>query len=102
VPGEHPGGQPQSHAGQACSSRTPRPRRRCTTTKSRPNAPPAANAVLEHPGDRFRGFSVRARNCLKKMNIRSLGDLVKTTEADLLAYKKKLRRRPKIGLEGKK
>jgi DNA-directed RNA polymerase subunit alpha len=32
-------------------------------------------------------LSARARNCLKKMNIRSLGDLLRTTEADLLSYK---------------
>ena len=32
-------------------------------------------------------LSVRARNCLKKMNIRTLGDLVRTTEIDLLGYK---------------
>lgn len=32
-------------------------------------------------------LSARARNCLKKMNIRTLGDLLRTTEADLLAYK---------------
>jgi DNA-directed RNA polymerase subunit alpha len=30
---------------------------------------------------------VRARNCLKKMNIRTLGDLLKITEAELLGYK---------------
>jgi DNA-directed RNA polymerase subunit alpha len=32
-------------------------------------------------------LSVRARNCLKKMNIRTLGDLLHVTEADLLSYK---------------
>ncbi len=32
-------------------------------------------------------LSVRARNCLKKMNIRSLGDLLRTSEAELLSYK---------------
>ncbi|MBL8765326.1 MAG: tetratricopeptide repeat protein [Phycisphaerae bacterium] len=32
-------------------------------------------------------LSVRARTCLKKMNIRTLGDLVRTTEAELLSYK---------------
>ena len=32
-------------------------------------------------------LSVRARNCLKKMNIRILGDLLKVNEADLLSYK---------------
>ncbi len=44
------------------------------------------NAVLDIPVTDFE-LSVRARNCLKKMNIRTLGDLIKTTETDLLAYK---------------
>ncbi|MFP4356132.1 MAG: DNA-directed RNA polymerase subunit alpha C-terminal domain-containing protein [Phycisphaerae bacterium] len=44
------------------------------------------NAVLDIPVTDFE-LSVRARNCLKKMNIRTLGDLIKTTEAELLAYK---------------
>lgn len=32
-------------------------------------------------------LSVRSRNCLKKMNINTLGDLLRITEAELLAYK---------------
>ena len=44
------------------------------------------NALLDTPVSDFE-LSVRARNCLKKMNIRTLGDLVKTTEAGLLSYK---------------
>src|SRR5687768_4506517 len=32
-------------------------------------------------------LSVRSRNCLKKMNIKTLGDLLKTTEQELLGYK---------------
>ena len=44
------------------------------------------NAVLDIPVTEFE-LSVRARNCLKKMNIRTLGDLVRTTEPDLLGYK---------------
>ncbi len=32
-------------------------------------------------------LSVRSRNCLEKMNIRTLGDLVSKDEAELLAYK---------------
>ena len=32
-------------------------------------------------------LSVRSRNCLKKMNIHTLGDLLKTTEQELLGYK---------------
>lgn len=43
-------------------------------------------AVLEIPISDFE-LSVRSRNCLKKMNIRTLGDLLKTTEQELLSYK---------------
>lgn len=32
-------------------------------------------------------LSVRSRNCLKKMNINTLGDLLRITEAELLEYK---------------
>ncbi|MHC4391455.1 MAG: tetratricopeptide repeat protein [Planctomycetota bacterium] len=44
------------------------------------------NAILRIPITDFE-LSVRARNCLNKMNIRSLGDLVIKTEEELLAYK---------------
>src|SRR3954470_11097655 len=44
------------------------------------------NAVLEIPISDFE-LSVRSRNCLKKMNIKSLGDLLRTTEQELLSYK---------------
>ena len=44
------------------------------------------NAVLEIPISDFE-LSVRSRNCLKKMNMRNLGDLLRTTEAELLSYK---------------
>src|SRR5258706_5387162 len=44
------------------------------------------NAVLEIPITDFE-LSVRSRNCLKKMNLRTLGDLLRTTEAELLGYK---------------
>jgi DNA-directed RNA polymerase subunit alpha len=44
------------------------------------------SAVLDIPVTDFE-LSVRSRNCLKKMNINSLGDLLRITEADLLAYK---------------
>lgn len=44
------------------------------------------NIVLDIPISDFE-LSVRSRNCLKKMNIRSLGDLLKTTEQELLSYK---------------
>jgi DNA-directed RNA polymerase subunit alpha len=32
-------------------------------------------------------LSVRSRNCLKKMNIRTLGDLLRTSEQELLSFK---------------
>jgi DNA-directed RNA polymerase subunit alpha len=44
------------------------------------------SAVLDIPITDFE-LSVRSRNCLKKMNLRTIGDLLKTTEVDLLAYK---------------
>ncbi len=44
------------------------------------------SAVLDTPVTDFE-LSVRARTCLKKMNIRTLGDLLRTTEAELLGYK---------------
>lgn len=42
--------------------------------------------VMETPVTDFE-LSVRARNCLKKLNIKSLGDLTRVTEAQLLASK---------------
>jgi DNA-directed RNA polymerase subunit alpha len=48
--------------------------------------PDKRNAVLDIPITDFE-LSVRSRNCLKKMNIRSLGDLLKTSEQELLSYK---------------
>jgi len=44
------------------------------------------NAMLDTPVTDFE-LSVRARNCLKKMQIRTLGDLLKVSEAELLSYK---------------
>lgn len=44
------------------------------------------NQVMEIPISDFE-LSVRSRNCLKKMNIRTLGDLLNVTETELLAYK---------------
>ncbi|MBN2584158.1 MAG: tetratricopeptide repeat protein [Planctomycetes bacterium] len=44
------------------------------------------NQVLEIPVTDFE-LSVRSRNCLKKMNVHTLGDLIMHTEADLLSYK---------------
>lgn len=44
------------------------------------------NKILEIPISDFE-LSVRSRNCLKKMNIVTLGDLLRTTESELLSYK---------------
>jgi len=43
-------------------------------------------AVLEIPITDFE-LSVRSRNCLKKMNIHTLGDLLRVSETELLGYK---------------
>ncbi len=43
-------------------------------------------ALLDTPVTEFE-LSVRARTCLKKMNIRTLGDLLRITEAELMSYK---------------
>jgi len=42
--------------------------------------------ILETPISDFE-LSVRSRNCLKKMKIQTLGDLLNITEAELLSYK---------------
>jgi DNA-directed RNA polymerase subunit alpha len=44
------------------------------------------NKLLETPITDFE-LSVRSRNCLRKMNIRTLGDLLRISETELLAYK---------------
>ena len=44
------------------------------------------NQILRTPISEFE-LSVRSRNCLSKMEIKSLGDLIRKTEAELLAYK---------------
>ncbi len=44
------------------------------------------NRLLDTPIVEFE-LSVRARNCLKKMRIQTLGDLLRQSEAELLAYK---------------
>lgn len=44
------------------------------------------NALYDTPVTDF-DLTVRARNCLKKMNIRTLGDLLRVTEAELLGYR---------------
>jgi len=44
------------------------------------------NQILETPISDFE-LSVRSRNCLRKMKIQTLGDLLNITEAELLSYK---------------
>jgi len=44
------------------------------------------NQILETPISDFE-LSVRSRNCLRKMNLKTLGDLLKITEIELLSYK---------------
>jgi len=44
------------------------------------------NQVLETPVTDFE-LSVRSRNCLQKMGVRTLGDLAQCTESELLTYK---------------
>jgi len=44
------------------------------------------NQMLETPISDFE-LSVRSRNCLKKMKIETIGDLLNITEAELLSYK---------------
>src|SRR5205085_10934863 len=43
-------------------------------------------SILRIPVNDFE-LSVRSRNCLAKMNVKTLGDMVKKTEPELLAYK---------------
>lgn len=43
-------------------------------------------SLLDTPVTDFE-LSARARNCLKKMNVRTLGDLLRISEGELLAYK---------------
>jgi len=44
------------------------------------------SALLDQPLTDFE-LSVRARNCLRQMNLRTMGDLLRTSEAELLSYK---------------
>jgi len=44
------------------------------------------NQIVETPISDFE-LSVRSRNCLKKMNIETIGDLLNISEAELLSYK---------------
>lgn len=50
------------------------------------NADAERNAALEIPITDFE-LSVRSRNALKKMNVRTLGDLLRVSEQELLAHK---------------
>jgi DNA-directed RNA polymerase subunit alpha len=47
---------------------------------------PLGDATLDTPIGDFE-LSVRSRNCLKQMNLCTLGDLLRTTEPELLSYK---------------
>ena len=44
------------------------------------------DAILDTPIADFE-LSVRSRNCLRQMNIRTLGDLLRTSESELMSYK---------------
>ena len=44
------------------------------------------NKILETPISDFE-LSVRSRNCLRKMNIQTLGDLLRISETELMSYK---------------
>jgi len=44
------------------------------------------HSALEQPISDFE-LSVRSRNCLRQMNIRTLDDLLRTTEAELMSYR---------------
>ena len=50
------------------------------------NAEAERNATMEVPITDFE-LSVRSRNALKKMNVRTLGDLLRVSEQELLAHK---------------
>jgi len=44
------------------------------------------NRIMQTPISEFE-LTIRSRNCLESMNIMTLGDLVRTTEVELLGYK---------------
>jgi len=54
--------------------------------ESRERSADKQNAVLRIPVTDFE-LSVRARNCLQRMNIHTLGDLVARSESELLSFK---------------
>lgn len=55
-----------------------------TVVPKAPPLPPGQEAVLAKPVSELE-LSVRARRCLQRLNVASLGDLVQYTEQDLLA-----------------
>ena len=61
-------------SGPGCTSRTPTPRATCTTTRKPAAARIGSAQMLSVPVTDFE-LSVRSRNCLQKMGIRTLGDL---------------------------
>jgi len=54
--------------------------------EDRPREHGTGDATLDTPITDFE-LSVRSRNCLKQMNLHTLGDLLRTTEPELLSYK---------------
>src|SRR5262249_60918817 len=82
-------------AARARPAQTPAPRRcpadaeasrRQYYDETRERKADLQNAVLRIPVTDFE-LSVRARNCLQRMNIHTLGDLICKTETDLLSFK---------------
>lgn len=59
--------------------------RRVQVVQGKVSGPPSG-ALLETPATDF-DLSARARNCLKKLNVRTLGDLLRISESELMAYK---------------
>lgn len=51
---------------------------------AKPVVPPGREAILFRPVSELE-LSVRARRCLQRLNVNTLGDLIQYTEADLLA-----------------
>lgn len=60
--------------------------RRMVEEESAENRVDPRTRILDAPIAEFE-LSVRARNCLKKMRINTIGDLLKLTEAELMAYR---------------
>ena len=73
-------------AARASTCATPKARSRCILDEEHERRPERGNFLLRMPISEFE-LSVRARNCLAKMDIQTLGDLVTKTENELLSYK---------------